>query len=393
MRWNEIPVYARRYILYHVIVSPLLITWYMVPMYMFMTGYSVLDIGVLFTVVHILSIPATYLIGRLFDKIAIRHGLVLIDAFEGASSILYGLAYGPIAPIMLLLGLLIEKIAGLFYPLYQAAEKILYPEDKLEEIFAWHMRLPEASQLIGFLVLGYIFGYVFNTPEYYRVGFILIGLSSIFTIAYLVKFLPRLDRVERISVEKPVFRFTSEFKTVLLIEALTMLAWSLAPEIVLLNYIVNVLGLTLFEAMVVEAAISIGAILATYVSERIERKHRFKAIATGYVLIALWALIMISNPPFLLVVIAYFISRFGDTLSFPFYRAWIFSLIPREKASSLLSALSSYRRVITLFSPAIAGFLATIKPTLPYIVSLVLFIASALILLVKQYRVNDKGSS
>ncbi len=393
MRWNEIPVYARRYILYHVIVSPLLITWYMVPMYMFMTGYSVLDIGVLFTVVHILSIPATYLIGRLFDKIAIRHGLVLIDALEGASSILYGLAYGPIAPVMLLLGLLIEKIAGLFYPLYQAAEKILYPEDKLEEIFAWHMRLPEASQLIGFLVLGYIFGYVFNTPEYYRVGFILIGLSSIFTIAYLVKFLPRLDRVERISVEKPVFRFTSEFKTVLLIEALTTLAWSLAPEFVLLNYIVNVLGLTLFEAMVVEAAISIGAILATYVSERIERKHRFKAMAAGYVLIALWALIMIGNPPFWLVVLAYFISRFGDTLLFPFYRAWVFSLIPREKASSLLSALSSYRRVITLFSPAIAGFLATIKPTLPYIVSLVLFIVSALILLVKQYRVSGKGSS
>ena len=34
----------------------------------------------------------------------------------------------------------------------------------------------------------------------------------------------------------------------------------------LLNYVVNVLRLALFEAMVVEVAISIGAILATYVN-------------------------------------------------------------------------------------------------------------------------------
>ena len=95
---------------------------------------------------------------------------------------------------------------------------------------------------------------------------------------------------------------------------------------------------------------------------------------------------MINNPSFPLVVLAYFIARFGDTLAFPFYRSWIFSLIPREKASSLLSALSSYRRLITLFSPAIAGFLASIKPTLPYNACLALFISSAIILLIKHYR-------
>jgi len=104
VKWSEIPSDARRYIIYHVIVSPLLITWYMLPMYMFMTGYTVLDIGIMFTVVHVVSIPITYLIGRLFDRIPIRHGLVLIDALEGTSSILFGLAYGPIAPLMLFMG-------------------------------------------------------------------------------------------------------------------------------------------------------------------------------------------------------------------------------------------------------------------------------------------------
>ena len=389
MRWSEIPVYARRYILYHTIISPLLITWYMLPMYMFMTGYSVLEVGVIFTLVHVLSIPATYAVGRLFDRIAIRHGLILIDALDGVASILYGLAYGPVAPLMLFLGLLIEDITTIFYPLYQAAERILYPEDRMEEVFAWHIRLPEISQLVGFLILGYLFGYVFNTPYHYRLGFIGFGLTSVFTIMYLLKFIPKLDVEERISVEKFEFRIDKEFRLILLMEALITLAWSIAPEIVLLNYIVNVLGLTLFEAMVVEAAISIGAIVATYISERIRQNHRFEAIAVGYVLVSLWALIMSMNPPFIFVVLAYLIARFGEVLAFPFYRSWIFSKIPKEKASSILSALSSYRRLIALVSPAIAGFLASIRPTLPYLASLLLFITSSATLIAYRFKFKE----
>ena len=389
MRWSDIPMETRHYILYHTIISPLLITWYMLPMYMFMTGYTILEIGIIFTLVHILSIPATCAVGRIFDRIAIRHGLVLIDALDGVSAVLYGLAYGPIAPLMLFLGLLIEDIARIFYPLYQAAERILYPEDRMEEVFAWHIRLPEISQLIGFLILGYIFGYVFNAPYHYRVGFIIFGLSSIFTITYLLKFLPRLDVKERTSVEKFVFRIDREFRLILLIEALDTLAWSIAPGIVLLNYIVNVLGMTLFEAMVVEASISVGAILATYISERVSQEHRFEAIAVGYLLVSLWALIMSLEPSFILVVVAYFIARFGEILAFPFYRSWIFSKIPRDKASSILSALSSYRRLIALVSPAIAGFLASIRPTLPYLASLLLFITSSTTLIAYKFKFKE----
>jgi len=351
---------------------------------MFMTGYNILDVGIVFTAVHIASIPITYLIGKLFDRIPIRHGLVLIDALEGTSSILFGLAYGPIAPLMLFLGLIIDEVAGMFYPLYQAAERVLYPEDKMEEIFAWHIRLPEVSQLVGFLVLGYVFGYVLTTPEGYRLGFIAIGLSSLITITYLLTCLPKIDVEERVSAKGFRFRVNAEFKLILVIEALMTLAWALAPEIVLLNYVVNVLGLTLFEVMVVEAAISIASIVATYVSEHLSTKHRFEAIAIGYLLISLWALIMFLNPPFIMTVLAYSIARFGDVLAFPFYRSWIFSKIPKEKASSLLAALSSYRRLINLVTPAIAGFLAYIKPTLPYLVSLALFTTISLLLLTHQ---------
>ncbi len=382
MRWREIPPYARNYIIYHTFISPLLIVWYLLPMYMFMTGYSILDIGIIFTLVQVAAIPLTYLIGRAFEKIAIRKGLVLIDALDGLSSILYSLAYGVLAPLFLFLGILVDNISRYFYPLYKAAEKILYPKERLEEIFSWHMRLPELSQMVAFPIFGYIFGYIIFNPHAYRIGFFLIGISSIFTIAYLYKFLPPLDKDERIEEESFIFRVDKEFRLILLMEAIDTLAWTLAPTIVLLNYIVNVLGLTFFEAMVVEAFVSAGGFFASYLSERIAPNHRFRVIGAGYILISLWALIMYLNPPFILVVVAYFISRFGDTLMFPFYFSWLFEKIPKDRASGLFAALSSYDKVIGLFSPAIAGFLATIYPTLPYIMSLFMFILAALLMVI-----------
>ena len=390
MKWSEIPIDARRYIMYHTIVSPLLITWYMLPTYMFMTGYSILKIGILFTLINVASIPLTYLIGKLFDRIAVRHGLILIDSLDGLENILYGLSYGPLAPLVLFLGLIIDRINRMFYPLYQVAEKLLYPKDKLEEVFAWHMRLPLLSELIGSITLGYVFGVIFYTPEYFRIGFIVIGVFSVLTISYLMKYLPRLDVEERIG-EEFKFKFDTEFKAILAIEALDTLANLLAPEIVLLNYMLFVLGLSFFEFMIVMAiSLIAGSVIATYISERINPKHRFKIISLNYILTTIWALIMFLNPSFIAIIIAYFILDFGDTLAFPFYRSWLFSKVPKEKASSLLSALSSYDRLIGVITPFLAGLLASLHSTLPYLASLILFTATIPILISLQKNLQER---
>ncbi len=378
MKWNEIPRSARYYILYHTIISPMLIVWYMLPVYLFMTGYTILEIGIIYTTVHIASIPLTILFGKLFEKISLRKGLVLIDALDGVAYALYGLAYGPIAPITLFLGMLIEKFSFMLYPLYPAVEKILYPQDRLEEVFVWHMRLPMISEIIGYTVLGYLFGYVFNTPFHYRIGFLCFAVSSVFTIIYLIKFLPPLNREERIESTGFVFRIDREFKYILFIEALTTLAWGLAPSIVFLNYVINVLGKTLFEAMLVEVSVSIGGLIATYITEKAGKKYAKKLMVIGFALIALWAFIMLLQPPIIIVILVYFIMKLGDTLVFPYYRSWLFSKIPKDKASTVFAALSSYDKVISLFTPFIASLLATIYPVLPYGVSFGLFILVAL---------------
>ena len=236
----------------------------------------------------------------------------------------------------------------------------------------------------------YVFGVIFYTPEYFRIGFIIIGLLSILTITYLTKYLPKLDAEERIG-EEFKFKFDKEFKAILAIEALTTLAIQLAPEIVLLNYMLYILKLSFFEFMVVMAVSLIsGSIIATYISEHINPIHKFKIIILNYILTIVWALIMYLNPSFTAIIIAYLILAFEDTPSFPFYRSWVFSKVPKEKASSLLSALSSYNRLIGLITPFLAGILATLHPTLPYLASLILFTATIPILIQQQktYKAN-----
>ena len=386
MRWREIPVEARRYILYHTMVSPLLISWHMLPVYMFMTGYSVLEVGLLFTVVSVASIPATYLVGRFFERCAVRHGLVAIDLLEAAAYFAYGLAYGPVAPVALFTGLILEEVSGVLYPLYQVAERLLYPQDRVEEVLTWHMRLPVLSQLAGFLSLGYIFGHVLTSPRHYRVGFMVLGASSVGAAAYLIRALPKMSGGRRLT-EELEFRFDREFALILAVESLTTAAWELAPGIVLLNYVINVLGLTLFEAMVVEAMVSLGALAATYIAEKVPREQRFLAISIGYALISAWALVMALSPPFTLVLVAYFTLELGSTLMFPFYRGWLFTKIPEGKASSILASISSYRRLISLFTPGAAGYLAYLSPTLPYLTSLIMFtVAAALFMAIHLWK-------
>ena len=260
MRWSEIPRDAKAYMLYHTLIAPGLIVWILFPLYLMETGYSILEVGAFFTVVNLISIPLTYLFGRAFNRWDIKKGLIAIDVLDGIAYVLYGLARGAVAPVLLFAGKTVEKLSTMLYPLYQAYEQIIYPEDRYEEIFTWHLRLPEVSQALTFPVMGYILGYLYPGPESYRWAFIIFGLFSAFTVAYIQLFLPSVGREERITPEGFTFR-AGEFKVLLAFEALLTLAWELAPEIVLINYIIFVLHRTVFEVTLVAVVSSLASII------------------------------------------------------------------------------------------------------------------------------------
>ncbi|GAB6101568.1 MFS transporter [Thermococcus atlanticus] len=375
MRWSEIPRDAKAYMLYHTIIAPGLIVWILFPLYMMKVGYSVLGVGAFFMAVNIISIPLTYLFGRLFNRWDIKKGLIAIDLLDGISYVLYGLAKGAVAPLMFFAGTVIDELSTVLYPLYRAYEQIIYPEDKYEEIFAWHLRLPEIARLITFPVLGYIFGYLYPGAENYRWAFLFFGLFSAVTIAYIWFFLPSVGKEERITPEGFTFK-AGEFKVLLAFEALLTLAWALTPNLVLINYIVFVLHKTVFEVTLIACASSLASIIGTYASERVPTGRGFQVIGLGMFINAFYALVMAISPPFWLALSVYALGDFGSTFWFPFYRSWMFKLIPKERASEFHAAISSYRKLIGLFAPFAAGFLASIHATLPYAVSLGLFLVA-----------------
>jgi MFS family permease len=122
-------------------------------------------------------------------------------------------------------------------------------------------------------------------------------------------------------------------------------------------------------------------IAGTYASERVPKGRGFHAIALGMFLNAFYTFVMALAPPFWLALVVYAIGDFGDALWFPFYRSWLFKLIPKEKTTEFHAAISSYRRVLGLITPLLAGFLASLHPTMPYARSLAVFIAAGLFLL------------
>ncbi|CAB49784.1 MFS transporter [Pyrococcus abyssi] len=385
MRWRDIPRDAKVYMLYHTIIEPQLIVWLLFPLYLMKTGYSILEVGAFFTAVNLASIPLTYVFGRMFNRWDIKKGLIAIDFLDGVAYVLYGFAKGSIAPILLFLGRLFEKLSEMLYPLYRAYEQIIYPRDKYEEIFTWHLRLPEISRLIFFPILGYIFGYIYTEPSHYRLAFLIFGLLSAFTITYIWIFLPSVNKEERISPEGFKFR-EGEFKLLLAFEGFLTIAWALAPTIVLLNYVIFVLHKTIFEVTLISCASSVATILGTYVSERIPKERGFHAIALGMFINAFYAFVMALSPPFWIVLLVYSLGDFGLAMWFPFYRAWMFRLIPNERVSEFHAAISSYRRVIELVAPVIAGALATLHPTLPYAASLVGFLSAGLMFIIIKRR-------
>jgi hypothetical protein len=279
------------------------------------------------------------------------------------------------APVVLFVGRAVEKLSTILYPLYRAYEQIIYPEDKYEEIFAWHLRLPEIARLITFPILGYIFGYLYPGAENYRWAFIFFGLFSAVTVAYIGFFLLSVGREERIMPEGFTFK-VGEFKVLLAFEALLTLAWALAPELVLINYVVFVLHKTVFEVTLIACASSLASIIGTYASERVPKGRGFQAMGAGMLINAIYALVMALSPPFWLALVVYAVGDFGNTFWFPFYRSWMFKLIPKEKASEFHAAISSYRKLLGLFTPFIAGALASVHATLPYAASLGLFLVT-----------------
>ncbi|MCD6096078.1 MAG: MFS transporter [Thermoprotei archaeon] len=375
MRFKELPAEARRYILYHTLISPILITWYMLPFYLLMTGYNVLEVGVIFTIAQVVSIPVTLILGKVFTHVDLRKGLMAIDLMGSISLVCYYLAYGPLAPLMVVMGELIDNIAGTLYFLYPAYERIVYPEDRMKEALAWHLRLPELSTIIVYPIIGYILGYLYADVKCFRNTFLLFAIYELMFIPYIffcfkpIVLSSKEDKKERSMNLRDLW---NRYGLYIVADLLFILAWSLTPGLALVYFVLKRLKGNMFHVALIEAAISTATLTSTYITDLIKPDRAFQALQIGTFVTIIGLSLMATTNNFIMILIAAYITRIGDALVFVFKRTWLYSIMTREEASVMSATLSSIRKVISIVSPFIVGLLSYVDPRMPYIACIIL---------------------
>lgn len=357
-------------------MSPTLISWYLLPFYLLKIGYDVVEVGALFTLAHLAGIPITIALGKLFHRVDMRYGLAMIDAMDTASLLMYSLAHGPIAPILILAGRLIEEGSSTLYFLYPAYERLIYPEDRMKEALTWHLRVPELSIVISYPIIGYILGYVCPSTDCIRTAFLLMSAYTLLLIPYiLMKFEPVIIEGEEDKKENKAGGGWRKYLPYIVAEVLFILGWALAPPLALVYLVYERFGGSMFHVALAEASVSMATLVGTILVERVSSRHAFRGLSMGTAVTVAGLAALVAMPPVIAVLMAaFFIVRLGDTFVFVFKRSWLYSLMSRKEAPTVSAYLSSIRRLITVASPLIAGLLASIDPRVPYVACMILLL-------------------
>ena len=386
MKWSELPSEARAYIIYHALQAPVLLSWYIIPYSLLESGYSVLEVGIIYTAVSLLSLPLTFIVGRVYTYRNLKAGLMLIDVLGSASILLFALAIWTNSPILVAASLLIDKLSGPFYPLYSAYERAVYPEDRMKEALIWHIIVPEASLAITLPVLGYLFGVTCVSLECMMWGLIGLGLYELVLAAYLWLALKPVT-LSKEDEEKEDRGFIEDIKSIastlkgklklyFLSSMLYLLAWNFLPTFVTVNFIVEEYGGNLFHVSLLESTISLASITSMKLCEHIPESRAFQALIVSALSVTATTLLISLRPSFPILVLLTFAVRMGDATWFLFNRNWFFKLISKEEAALASSTISTLRSAFSLLLPALTGLLANFDPKLPYMVGFILFLST-----------------
>ena len=396
MRWSELPKSARYYILYHTMVAPLLFTWYMIPYDLLEEGYTVLELGILFTAIDVLSIPAKFLIGRYFTFHDVKKGLLFIDVLEFTSLFFLYFATGSLAPLFVGISLLISDVAGTLYPLYQAYERAVYPEDRMKEALVWHMALPEVATVLSYTLLGYVFGVLCPSLDCVRNSFLAFAVTDMMLALYILRFFQPIvlkEEEEEESILEDIKSLAKVLRGKLRLyfaaNMLYLLAWQFIPIFVVVNYIVEEYSGNLFHIALFEASISLATVASMFIVNKIPERYGFHTMMLSTIGVAIATLVFYVKPPFEILLLLGFITRMFDSAWFVFNRNWLFKTISREEAALVSTGISVLNSTVFLAMPLVTGTLAAMSPSLPYLAGFLLMI-STIPLLVKASKTKKE---
>jgi MFS family permease len=335
------------------------------PVYLYALEYTLVEMGVLFSLAALAEVIFTYVAGKLLDRIPCNYGLAFIDFFGAIASIVYGCAQ---SYYHILAGKLLERAGNVFTPSYTVYENEAYKED-YETIYQYHLMTPEVIQLVAFPVLGYLLTYVFTSIKAYRLFFIILGLTNFLVIIYILKGLPTVKPA--VSVEQQYqLSVPTGLYAVVAAETILVFGRAVGSGFVLVYYILDNLKGTFFTVTAVEAVVSL-AIITTIIFTLRRKPDMVKAAQYGIVLMIVYAALMSWAPVVWVIFLAYFLNSVGHSLWFPRHRTLLMNLIPEEKRGEILGTISSLKKVVYIIGPIFAAFIAVkVYILAPFVVQL-----------------------
>jgi len=366
MKFASFNIKAKRYMYLHMIYAVLIISWSFFPVYLFRLDFTLMEVGVLFSLAGLAEVAFTYLAGILLDRIPCNYGLAIIEFFGALANIAYGVSQNF---YHIMVGEVLDKIGWIFNPSYTVYENEAYKQD-YETIYQYHLMVPEIIQLFAFPILGAVLTYVFSSVAAYRTFFILLGIADFGIIFYILKVLPRVEPT--ISLKKGI-TFTLPHKLYLLVTAEVTLVFgeAVGSQFILVYYILEELEGTFFTVTMVEAVVSL-AIILTILTTLNRKPETMKAAKYGIIFMMIYAGLMSWAPTVWVIFLAYFLAYIGHSLWFPRHRAMIMTSIPEERRGEILGTISSLNKLAYIAGPVFASFIAiNIYVLAPFVVQLI----------------------
>lgn len=366
----------------HTLSSPLMIGEFAFIAYLLYNHYSIIEIGIFYTVANFVTAAGPYLIGKTTKlNVSGRKTMSLIYIIEGIGYFTFFLASGKYSSLILLMGLLFFKFSSVFYSIFPSYEQIVFPEKIREKSYLYHLIYPEYTQIIAFPIIGFILSYIFPWAITYRILFLGISTGSFLMLVFIRSRIRSMTgRFFTVEKKRDRIKLPKSFFTIFLSQTFLYAAQAIIPNIVLVYYVMMVLKQTFFVVMLLEvlnSAVTIG--LGTMIKNgEINSRGWLIGGASLFIVEQIMYVIAGVSVSVYPMALGILFGTAGNVFWFPVNRSTLMKYIPNELRGEVFGSITSVSRGINIIIPLASAYLITLFIYSPFIVSAFLFATSLL---------------
>lgn len=343
------------YILMHSIGGIFFTYVVIAPILMNKMGISILQAELFFAAASILDVILTFIVGRYLDGISPNICMALDWLTESVPAFIFSLA---ITPFHFFIGLLSQKMTNFLNPAYRVYENEIFPQEKRNLIYSYHLLVPEIFQVIAFIVIGYTLTYVFPSILAIRVVLFICGIGLLLTALIPYKMLFKVKPLN-IGKENSTIHFSKELYLVTLAEILKAICNELTSALIISYYILDEMSGTIMNVLMLEAVTSVVIVITGLFTRHLnETLSEYRISQLGILLLILYSIFMSRANSFAIVLAAISLQSVGNTIWFPSHSSIVMKLVPREKRGIFFSTINGVSKLIPIIVPVFAGLIA-----------------------------------